>query len=160
MKEWHDLFVATCGSAAALTGLIFVGVSINLTRILSIPKLPERALLSLVLLLSILIRSIIFLIPAQSLWLTGAEALATGMITWFFVIRIDTLIYKNRENRYKNLYLAHIFFNQLAVLPFIISGLLLLNGVEKGIYWDAVGIIFCFIKAIWDAWVLLVEINR
>ena len=39
----------------ALTGLIFVGVSINITKVLSFPKLPDRALLSLVLLLNILV---------------------------------------------------------------------------------------------------------
>jgi len=160
MNEWHDLFVATCGSAAALTGLIFVGVSINLSRILSLPKLPERALLSLILLLTILIRSIIFLIPGQPLWLTGTEALVTGIVTWLFVLRIDISIFRNMDTRYKNLYFTHIVFNQIAVSPFIVSGAILLNGVEKGIYWEAVGFILCFIKSIWDAWVLLVEINR
>jgi hypothetical protein len=29
MNERHDLFVATAGASAALTGWIFVGVSIN-----------------------------------------------------------------------------------------------------------------------------------
>ena len=41
---WTDLFVATVGATAALTGLIFVGVSINLTRITAFKGLPERAL--------------------------------------------------------------------------------------------------------------------
>ncbi len=44
MNEWHDLFVATTGASAALTGFIFVCVSINLTRILSLllPALGVR----------------------------------------------------------------------------------------------------------------------
>ncbi len=28
-EQWHDMFVAIAGAAAALTGLIFVAVSIN-----------------------------------------------------------------------------------------------------------------------------------
>jgi modulator of FtsH protease len=65
MEEWNDLYVAVAGAAAALTGLIFVGVSISLTKILSYPTLPNRALVSLILLLSILTFSILLLIPER-----------------------------------------------------------------------------------------------
>jgi modulator of FtsH protease len=41
-EQWHDLFVATAGAAAALAGLIFVAVSINLEQILKYPALPPR----------------------------------------------------------------------------------------------------------------------
>jgi hypothetical protein len=44
MSGWENFFIAEVGASAALTGLIFVGVSINLARILSFPKLPNRAL--------------------------------------------------------------------------------------------------------------------
>ena len=51
MDQWVNFFFAEVGASAALTGLVFVGVSINLKRILSLPKLPNRALEAPVLLL-------------------------------------------------------------------------------------------------------------
>ena len=52
-EQWHDLFVAVAGASAALLGLLFVAVSINLERILSYKGLPERALETLLLLLGV-----------------------------------------------------------------------------------------------------------
>jgi hypothetical protein len=37
-ETWHDFFIAAAGSAAALSGLIFVAVSINLRAILAMEK--------------------------------------------------------------------------------------------------------------------------
>ena len=57
MEQWQNFLLAETGASAALTGLDFVGVSINLKRILSLPKLPSRALAALLLLLMILVLS-------------------------------------------------------------------------------------------------------
>jgi len=67
--------------------LIFVGVSINIAKILSFPKLPDRALLSLILLLNILIISYLMLIPAQPYLTIGFEILILSigvysLVTW------------------------------------------------------------------------------
>ncbi len=42
-SSWGSFFVAETGASAALAGLLFVAMSINLRRILEFPSLPGRA---------------------------------------------------------------------------------------------------------------------
>jgi len=160
LKEWHDFFVATAGAAAALTGLIFVGVSINITKILSLPKLPDRALLSIILLLNILVVSSLMLIPRQSCMAIGFEISAIAVCVYSFVTRIDIGIYKNTAVEYKKQLLISLIYNQVSLLPYLVAGAAIFISKENGIYWLVPGIIVSFIKGVVDAWVLLVEINR
>jgi hypothetical protein len=160
MNEWHDFLVATAGASAALTGLIFVGVSINLNRILSLPTLPARASISMILLLAILIVTILLLVPYQSTSVPGAEVLIIGTIVWLRVLITDIRILRNKEKQYQRAYAFNLVLDQIAVLPYLISGITLMCGNLNGLYWLLTAIVFSFIKASLDAWVLLIEINR
>ena len=53
--DWHDFFIAAVGASAALLGLLFVTVSINLDEILKFPHLPGRAAATLGILLTVLV---------------------------------------------------------------------------------------------------------
>jgi hypothetical protein len=160
MNEWHDLFVATTGASAALTGLIFVGVSINLSRILAYPKLPSRALLSLILLSTILIVSVLLLIPNQKNFVTGIEVLLVGSCCWIASSIIGISIASKTDKQYRIANLITMLIDQLATFPYIIAAILLLLNYEQGYYFIVVAFVLSIVKSIIDAWVLLIEINR
>src|SRR5271154_3358164 len=81
VEAWHELFIAAAGAAAALSGLIFVAVSINLREILAEEKkigssyLTGRALESLVVLLIVLGISLVGLDPSIDRWAFAAVLL-------------------------------------------------------------------------------------
>ncbi len=160
MNGWENFFIAEVGASAALLGLIFVGVSINLTKILSLPSLPNRALLALIILLTILVVSSLLLIPGQSLTLVGIELLVIGLIVWITVTILDVSILRTRQPQYRGPYMVNFVLAQFALLPYIVAGITVLTRGVGGLYWLVPAIVISFIKAILDAWVLLVEINR
>jgi hypothetical protein len=91
-SEWHDLFVATAGASAALAGLVFVAVSINIERILRFPGLPERALETVLLLLAALLVSVVGLIPGQGHVALGIELLLVSLAIAAVIVRQPTMI--------------------------------------------------------------------
>jgi modulator of FtsH protease len=73
--DWQSFFVAIVGAAAALTGLLFVAVSINLENIIKDGSmLPTRAAETLASLLFVMVAAALTLVP-QNIRLIGLEIL-------------------------------------------------------------------------------------
>jgi hypothetical protein len=87
--DWHDLFVASAGAAAALTGLIFVAVSINLAQILADRKLPTRAAETLSILVGLVLLLVFMLVPGQGRIVLGIEIGGLGVV-------LGTILLTNR----------------------------------------------------------------
>ncbi len=155
VAAWGDLFVACAGAAAALAGLLFVAVSINVERILAFPELPARALQTAVLLLAVIVVSILGLAPATGERAFAIQVLAVGVVATFVVVA--TMVRHPGQAK-------RIPFRVLAVGPgsvlYIVCGISLLAGSGGGLNWALVAIVGAFMGATANAWVLLIEILR
>jgi hypothetical protein len=160
--DWTAFFTAQLGAAATLGGLVFVGLSLNLTKILSFPALPNRALLALGVLLVILVVSslILILIPGQSTELIGFEILVAGLLATAVAASMEVRTLRSTPLQNRGKFVGNMIFLGFALVPYVVGGAHMLVGSLMGLYWVAAAVIVSFIKAVGDAWVLLVEINR
>ena len=165
MSEWHELFLAQAGAAGVLVGLVFVGVSINLEKILSDPGsgLTGRAAEALILLVAVLTASTLLLVPGQGTTLIGAEVLAVGLAAWGWVGVIQLLRlrgWRTMRSDLRGAFVLRVALGQIATLPSVAAGVAVLAGGLWGLYCLAAGMVFSILVALFGAWVLLVEINR
>ena len=85
MGEWTAFPQVQAGASASLLGLVFVGLSINFTRIIDSSHLPNRALEALIILLLNLVVASLLLAPGQPLPLLGNEVLGLAVLVWIWV---------------------------------------------------------------------------
>jgi hypothetical protein len=158
-SEWHDLFVAVAGASAALAGLVFVAVSINIERIIGYKGLPERALETLLYLVLVLLVSIVGLIPAQSHVALGVELLVLSVGIGGGITRLRTIQVDSGEVPF-TWALSRWTVRAVAIVPLVVGGAGILVESGGGLYWIVAGIVFAISGAVASAWVLLVEILR
>lgn len=159
-SEWTDLFVATAGASAALAGLVFVAVSINLERILSFRGLPERALETLLFLVSVLLVSVVALIPGQDHVALGLELLVVTLAIDAVVLRQPAIQAEAGEEIQSSWRIARWALRGIATVPFLIGAVSVLAECGGGLYWLVAGIVLAIAASVANAWVLLVEILR
>jgi hypothetical protein len=157
--SWHDLFAASAGAAAALAGLIFVAVSINLAEILADRRLPIRAAETLALLLGLLLLSVFILVPGQSRVALGSEIGVLGLV--MAAILVTRRLRVPREADEPLVWsLAPLLVILGGTVPMIAAGISLLAAAGGGLYWLVPELILGFAGSIANAWILLVEIHR
>jgi len=133
MDQWHDFFLAQAGAAGVLTGLVFVGVSINLEKIVSEPGsgLPGRAAEALILLVAVLTASVLLLVPGQGPVMVGAEVLTVGLAAWGWILAIQLPLLRNWKTMRPDLrvsFVVRVAMGQIATILAIVAGIAVLAG--------------------------------
>jgi hypothetical protein len=157
---WAVFFASVTGAATALTGLLFVAVSINLSKILSGPAmLPARAAETLMVLLFVVITSALSLIP-QNARVLGVEILVLAVP--LTVITVSNQLKFQRQNPDSPLMwsVSRVASTGIALVPGTIAGVSLTALWGGGLYWLAPTALLGIVGAVYSTWVLLVEIVR
>jgi hypothetical protein len=120
IAEWRDFFVAVSGAAAAFAGLLFVGLSINLTRIISSPGIPARAGETLAFLGNVVVAALLALVPQPSRSF-GTELLIAGVAVWTFASYTDLCALHNGHYDTRSHGVRRLIFSQIATVPMLIA---------------------------------------
>jgi modulator of FtsH protease len=160
VNAWTGFFQASASASATLAGLLVVAISINLSRILDFPQLPDRAAAALVPAAGVLVVSLLALVPGQPVRMFGAEVFAAGALIWILSAILLSKSWRRSPEPRRARWWTHVLSNMAQGLPLVAAGALVLLGVANGLYWMVPGIIATLLVGIMNAWVLLIEILR
>jgi hypothetical protein len=160
ISEWQTLLAVQAGSAATLTGLVFVAVSINIDRIITGAGLPARAAESLFQFLQVFFICKAALIPRQPMAALAIETFCIALLSCI-VQTVGQIRYaKSRSGHPRSWLVSRILQTQVGAIPFFAGAGYLLFGLPSGMYWLVAGFVLSFCAGVASAWVLLIEILR
>jgi hypothetical protein len=163
-QDWSALFLASAVAAAALSGLIFVGLSASIRTVLAVGQregqnfLTGRALEALAALLIVLLISLIGLVPAIPRGALAAFILAAGFGSAASPLR-TLAVSRNGTGLAAPLLLRLVIAAGLTV-TLLLAGVTLATGHGGGLYWLPAAFVLAIVIAAVNAWVLLAEVLR
>lgn len=157
LDQWNNFFVMVGGGAAALTGLIFVAMSINPENIIRNVTHKNRAINMLTGFSAIFIASGFALMGNEHLESLGIEwlllwATATALFIRGYVVAIRAGMSSI------GLTLPRLSGGTICYFAEVIGAIFLVIGNSVGLYIAAVGIIVLFCFLISGAWLLIIGV--
>ena len=154
---WTDFANTVAGGAAALAGLLFVGLSLNLSEVLQYKGVPSRAAATLGLTVAILLTAIFVATPGQSRYVVAIEMAVLGIVTAGLVVEA---MRHQRAGPHRGRVLTSMLMLLLPALLLVVAAVSLWCQRGGGMYWVTAAVTTGFVAATANAWVLVVELKR
>lgn len=159
-EPWSDFAAGMAGASAALAGLLFVAVSINIETILRGTGIAGRAAQSLILLALPVFVSLTLLIPGQPDVALAIELLVISVGTVPALGYLSRPAARSTEQPRFAWATTSVVPSVVAALGPVVAAIGLLTESLGGLYWLPAAVAFALLGGLFNAWVLLVEILR
>lgn len=159
VNQWHDFFLMVGGGAAALTGLVFVAMTLNLGEIVKEITHKHRAINTLTGFTAIVVICALALMGSQNYQTLGIEWLIVSSIAACIYIYGITKARMRGRSRFA-LSLPRLLFGAALYIVEILGTIVLTFGYSAGLYVAAIAMVVLLAFTITGAWLLLVGVEE
>lgn len=156
-EAWEPMFEMVALAAVTLTGLLFVGLSINLRAIVDTPAHLARAREALIAQLVLLILAIFVLIPGQGRVALGIELLALSMVVLVVSLRLQSRTLHHLPAHRRRAWRIRLIGLDSATVAIAIAGVGLVTRGLGGLLWLVPTIMTCLLWSAYNAWSLTIR---
>ena len=153
---WRDFAVTVAGLAGALTGLLFVALSIKSEALAQSRSLRSRAAQTLVLFMTAAIAAIVLVAPQPGPAL-GAELLAVSAVSGTALYVLDRRAGHDSDNRVAR-YIERASPNTVTAVLVCLAGLTFLLKAGGGLYWMIPAVLASLVGGVVNAWLFLLKL--
>jgi hypothetical protein len=157
IDQWQNFFVMVGGGAAALTGLVFIAMSINLSIITQDATHKNRAIATLTGFTAVFMICGFALIGNQDYLWIGVEWLVVSLVPTITYIRVYIRAKKMGRSSV-GLSIGRFIVGTTCYVAQIIGSVLLISGYTAGLYVASIAMVLSFAFFISGAWLLIIGV--
>ena len=158
IDQWSNFFLMVGGGAAALAGLVFIAMSINLPIITRDATHKNRAVATMTGFTAVFMICAFALIGNQNYRWIGVEWLAVSLVPTVTYVRVYIRARKVGRSSV-GLSIGRFIAGTACYVAQIIGSVLLMSGYVAGLYVASVGMVLSFAFFISRAWLLITGIH-
>jgi len=155
-EAWQPMFEMVAQAVVTLTGLLFIGLSINLRAIVGHPAQMARAREGLIALSVLLILAVLILIPEQGRVALGIELLVLSILVLVVGMRLQSSTLQHLPAHRRRAWRIRLIGLNGGTLAITMAGAGLVTRELGGLLWLVPTILTCLLWSTYNAWSLVI----